>query len=55
MDMDMKVQYLCIFVYVEALRQVDLVSDDVENTNTSLTVDNLLKIFFGVSPCEFTY
>ena len=36
-------RYLCTIVCGEALRQFDLLSDDVENADTSLTVDDLLK------------
>ena len=40
---DTKVQYLCTLVHGEALRQFDLMSADVENTDNPLTVDYLLK------------
>ena len=43
LDTEEKVQHLCVIVCGEALRQVYLLSDDVENADTSLTVDDLLK------------
>ena len=38
-----KVQYFCTLVRLEALRQFDLMSADVKNTDTFLTVDYPLK------------
>ena len=38
LDMEAKIQYLCTLVRGEALRQFDLLSSDVENTET-LNVD----------------
>ena len=43
LEIDVKVQYLFTLVRGEVLRQFDLLSDDMENTDTSLTVDYLLK------------
>ena len=43
LEMDAKVQYLRIPVHGEVLRQFYLFSVDVKNTDTSLTVDCLLK------------
>ena len=40
---EVKVHYFCTLVRGEALRQFDLLSTDVENTDTSLIVDYLLK------------
>ena len=42
-DTDAKIQYLCTLVNGEALRRFDLLSDDIENTDTSLSVDYLIK------------
>ena len=42
LDMDAKVQYLCTLFRGEALRKFDLMSTDVENTDTSLTVMYIL-------------
>ena len=42
-DTDAKVQYLCTIVCGEALNQFDLLYADVENSDTSLTVDYLLQ------------
>ena len=43
-ETDMKVQCLCTLVRGKALSHFDLLSVDVENTDTSLTVDYLLKV-----------
>ena len=43
LETNAKVQYICKLVCGEVLRQFDLLSDDVENTDTSLTVDYPLK------------
>ena len=41
--MDAKVQYLCTLFRGEALRKFYFLSTNVKNTDTSLTVDYLLK------------
>ena len=51
----MKVQYLCALLHGEALRQLDLLSADMENTDTSLYVDYLLKGLSWYFPLKFTY
>ena len=43
LETEAKVQYICTLVRGEALHQFHLLSSDVENTNTSLNVDDLLK------------
>ena len=43
LETDVKVQYFCTLVRVEALCQFDLLYSDVRNTDTSLTVAYLLK------------
>ena len=43
LEAEVKVHYLCTLIHGEALRQFDLMSADVENTDISLTVDDLLK------------
>ena len=43
LDTEGKVQYICTIVCGEALRQFDLLSTDVKNTETPLDVDYLLK------------
>ena len=50
LETEAKGQYLCKIVYGEALRQFDLLYDDVENADTSLTVDDLLKGLAWHSP-----
>ena len=42
-ELDTKIQYLHTLLYGEALRQFDLLSSDVENLDTSLTVNYLIK------------
>ena len=41
--MEAKVQYICTLVRGEGLRQFDLLSADVKNTDTPLDMDYLLK------------
>ena len=51
LEMDAKIWYLCTLVRGEALLQFDLLSADVENTET-LNVDNCIKlsvVFFPVN------
>ena len=52
LETEVKVQYLFTLVYGETLCQFYLLSDDVENTDTSLNVDYLLNslawCFFSV-------
>ena len=43
LETEVKVRYLSTLVHGEALRQFDLLSDEVNNTDTSLDVDYLLK------------
>ena len=43
LDKDAKVQYIFTLVREEELHQFDLFSTDLENTDTYLTVDYLLK------------
>ena len=43
LETEEKVQYICTLVCGEALRQFDLLSSDVKNTETPLDVDYLLK------------
>ena len=43
LEMEAKVWYLCTLVRGEALHQFDLLYSDVENMDTSLTVDCLLN------------
>ena len=43
LETDTMVQYPCTLFCGEALCQFDLLSTDVENTDTSLTVDDILK------------
>ena len=45
LETEAKVQYLCVIFLGEALHQFDLLSADVENTDTSLT---------GFCPCKST-
>ena len=42
LDMDAKIQYICTLVHSGALRQFDLLSSNVENTET-LNVDYYIK------------
>ena len=42
LNMDTKIQYLCTLLHGEVLRQFDLLSADVKNTET-LNVDNYIK------------
>ena len=42
LETDVKIQHLCMLVRGEALRQFDLFSSDVENTET-LNVDHYIK------------
>ena len=43
LETEAKVQYLRMFLHGEALRQFDLLSADVKNTETTLYVNYLLK------------
>ena len=43
LDMKAKVHYICTLVRGEFLLQFDLLSADVENTDTTLTVEYLIK------------
>ena len=43
LDMGANNNYLCTLVRGESLRQFDLLSADIENMDTYLTVDYLLK------------
>ena len=43
LETDAKFQYLLTIVRGEVLHQFDLLSDDMENTDTSLTVDYILN------------
>ena len=42
-EMGAKIHYICTVVRGEAVLQFEFLSADVENTDTSLTVDYLLK------------
>ena len=44
-ETDSKINYLCTLFQWEALHQFDLLCVDVENTDISLTVDYLLRVF----------
>ena len=52
--MEPKIQYLCTLVRGEALRQFDLLSADVENTET-LNVDYYIKGLALYFPFEFDF
>ena len=51
----MKVQYLHTLVRGEDFCRFDLFSNDVENVDTSLTVDNLLKGLACNFSCDFPF
>ena len=55
LDMDAKVQYLCTIFRGEALSKFDLMSTDVENTDTSLTADYIIKGLGWFFSCGFTF
>ena len=50
LEMDSKIRYLCTLVRWEALLQFDLLSADVENTET-LNVENYIKFSVVFFPC----
>ena len=52
---NVKVQYLHTLVRGEAFCRFDLFSNDVENVDTSLTVDNLLKGLACNFSCDFPF
>ena len=54
LEMDVKVQYIHTLVHGEALFQFDLLSVDIENTET-LNVDYYIKGLACIFPCEFDF
>ena len=50
LETDAKFQYLLTIVRGEVLHQFDLLSDDMENTDTSLTVDYILNDLVCYTP-----
>ena len=55
LETDEKVKYLHTLVRGEALHQFDLLSADMENTDTSSAVEYLLKGSAWYFPCEFAF
>ena len=54
--MDVKVHFICMLVFGESLHQFDLLSTYVENTDTSLTVDYLIKgLAWHFPPVKFSF
>ena len=43
LETDVKVQYICTIIHGEALHKFDMLYVDVENMDTTLTVDYLIK------------
>ena len=50
LETEAKIQYLCTLVHGDALRQFDLLSADVKNTETPLDVNYIIKGLVWYSP-----
>ena len=55
LDIYARIQYLCMLVHGKTLRQFDLFSTEIENTET-INVDYYIKgLAFYPPPCEFAF